>query len=109
MVLFMMPMAVELLQCIGVRGCGCPITLSVSLKIVACLQLRKSALSLASAAEVTTKRNIARKVKNAPFTVMGLVGSRRQPMKKIPQAWLWAFASVRYDAPEWMLSIMTKA
>jgi hypothetical protein len=52
-------------------------------KIVACLQLRKSAQSSASAVEATTKRNIAHYVKNAPFTLMGLVGSGRQPMKNV--------------------------
>jgi hypothetical protein len=40
-VLFVMPTEVELLQCIGVGGWGWPISSSVSLKIVACLQLRK--------------------------------------------------------------------
>ena len=47
--------------------------------------------------------------KNAPFTLMGLVGSGRQPMKKCPQAQLWTFTSKRYDALEWMFSIMSEA
>jgi hypothetical protein len=45
-VLSAIPMAVELLKCIGVGGCGWPISLSVSQIIVACLQLRKRAPSL---------------------------------------------------------------
>ncbi len=82
-VLFAMPTAVEFLQCIGVGGWGWPISSSVSLKIVACLQLRKRAPSLASAAEATTKRNIAHRVKKAPFNLMGLVGSAHQPIKNV--------------------------
>jgi hypothetical protein len=82
MVLFAMPTAVEILQCTGVGGWGWPISLSASQKIVACLQLRKSTPSLASAAEATTKHNIAHKVKNAPFNLMGFVGSACQPMEK---------------------------
>ncbi len=108
-VLFAMPTAVELLQCIGVGGWGWPISSSVSLKIVACLQLRKRAPSSASAVEATKKRNIAHRVKKAPFNLMGLVGSVRQPMKKFPQAWLWAFASKRYEASECILRIMLEA
>jgi hypothetical protein len=108
-VLFAMPTAVELLQCIGVGGWGWPISSSVSLKIVACLQLRKRAPSLASTAEAMTKRNIAHRVKKALFNLMGLVGSVRQPMKKCPQAWLWAFASKRYKASKCILRIMSEA
>jgi hypothetical protein len=66
-VLFAMPTAVELSRCIGVGGWGWPISSSVSLKIVACLQLRKRAPSSASAAEATTKHNIAHRVKKASF------------------------------------------
>jgi hypothetical protein len=66
-VLFAMPMAVELLQCTGVGGWGWPISSSVSRNIIACLQFRKRAPSLASTAEAMTKHNIAHKVKKAPF------------------------------------------
>ncbi len=82
-VLFAMPMAVELLQCTGVGGWGWPISSSVSQNIVACLQFRKRAPSLASAVEATMKRNIAHRVKKAPFNLMGLVGSARQLMKNM--------------------------
>ncbi len=108
-VLFAMLTAVELLQCIGVRGWGWPISSSLSRKIVACLQLRKRAPSLAFAAEATTKRNIAHRVNKAPFNLMGLVESACQPMKKCPQAWLWAFASKRYEASKCILRIMSEA
>jgi hypothetical protein len=95
------------MYCVG--GWGWPISSSVSLKIVTCLQFRKRAPSLASNAEATTKRNIAHRVKKAPFNLMGLVGSVRQPMKKCPQAQLWAFASERYEASEGILRIMSEA
>jgi hypothetical protein len=108
-VLFVMPTVVELSQCTGVGGWGCPISSSVSQNIVTCLQFRKRAPSLASAAEVTTNCNVAHRVKKAPFNLMGLVGSARQPMKKCPQALPWAFASERYHASEWMLRIMLDA
>jgi hypothetical protein len=108
-VLFAMPTAVELSQWIGVGGWGCPISSSVSLNIEACLQLRNRAPSLALAAEATTKHKMAHKVKNAPFNLMGLVGLARQPMKKWPQALLWALASNRYDVSKWMFRIMSDA
>ncbi len=69
-----MPAAVELSQWIGVGGWGCPISSRVSLNIVACLQLRNRAPSLASAAEAMTKRKMAHKVKNAPGVVQAWVG-----------------------------------
>ncbi len=108
-VLFAMPTVVELSQCIGVGGWGWLISSSVSLIFFACLQFRKRAPSSASAVEATTKSNIAHRVKKAPFNLMGLVGSARQPMKKCPQARLWAFASERYEASEWILRIISEA
>ncbi len=74
MVLFAIPTAVKLLQCIGVGGCGCPISSSMSLKIVACLQLRKSAPSSASVADAMTKRSMAHKVKKCPIHFDGFGG-----------------------------------
>jgi hypothetical protein len=79
-----MPTVVELLQCIGVGGWGCPISLSASQKIVACLQLRNNAPRSASVADTTTNLKIAHNVKNAPFNLMGFVGSAFHPMKKMP-------------------------
>jgi hypothetical protein len=107
--LFAMPTAVELSQCTDVGGWGWPISSSVSQNIVACLQFRKRAPSLASAAEAMMNHNMAHRVKKAPFNLMGLVGSARQPMKKCPQALLWAFALERYDVSKWMLRIMSDA
>jgi hypothetical protein len=54
----------------------------MSRKIVACLQLRNNAPSLASAADATTNLKIAHNVKNSPFNLMGFVGSAFHPMKK---------------------------
>jgi hypothetical protein len=90
-----MPTAVELLQCMGGGGCGCPISSRVSRNITACLQLRKRAPSSASAVEAMTKRKIVHSVRNAPFNLMGFVGSAFHPMNKWPHAWLCAFASKR--------------
>jgi len=104
-----MPTAVELSQCIGVGGWGCPISSSVSQKIVACLQLRNNALSYASAADATTNRKIAHNVKNAPFNLMGFVGLAFHPMKKCPHALLRALASDKYDASEWIFNTMSDA
>jgi len=106
--LLAMPTAVELSQCTSVGGCGCPISSSVSLKIVACLQLRNSAPNSASAADATTNRKIAHSVKNAPFNLMGFVGSAFHPMKKCPHALLCAFAADKYDASEWMFRIISE-
>jgi len=106
-VLFAMPTAVELSQCIGVGGWGCPISLSVSRKIVACLQLRNNAPSSASAADAMTNRKIAHNVKNALFNLMGFVGSAFHPMKKCPHALLWVLVSDKYDASEWIFNTMS--
>ncbi len=76
--------AVELLQCIGVGGWGWPISCSVSLKNVACLQFRKRAPSLASAAGATKKHNIAQRVKKAPFKFDGLGGVSVPTHEKMP-------------------------
>ncbi len=101
-----MPIAVELLQCICVGGWGCPISLSLGQKIVACLQLRNS-LSSASTADATRNLKIAHNVKHAPFNLMGFVGSAFHPMKKCPHALLWALASNKYDASKWMFNTMS--
>jgi hypothetical protein len=90
--------AVELLQLIGVGGWGRSISSRVSQKIVACLELRNKAPSLALAAEVTTKRKIAQSVKKEPFNLIGFVGSGFQPMKKCPHAQLCVFNLDKYNA-----------
>ncbi len=76
---------------------------------MACLQLRNNAPSSASAVNATTNLKIAHNVKNAPFNLMGFVGSTFHPMKKCPHALLWALASDKYDASEWIFSIISDA
>ena len=92
-VLFAIPTAVELSQCMGVGGCGCPISLSVSQKFFACLQLRNRAPSSASDAEATMNRKIAHSAKNALFNFTGVVESGFHPMKKWPHALMCALDS----------------
>ena len=48
------PLAVELSVCIGVGGCGCPISANMFLMCTASLALMKSAPNSASAAEDIT-------------------------------------------------------
>jgi hypothetical protein len=67
-VLFAIPTGVELSQCIGIGGWGWPISLSVSRKSIACLHLRKNALSLASVADMMTNRQIAHNIK-MPYSI----------------------------------------
>ncbi len=95
-----MPTTVELSQFTGVSGCGWPISSRVSQNFVACLQFKNNAPSSASAADAMTNRNIAHKVKNAPFNLIGCVGLGFHPMKKCPHAWLCEFASDKYDVLE---------
>jgi hypothetical protein len=52
--------------------------------------------------------NIAHKVKNAPFNLIGSVGLGFHPMKKCLHALLCAFASDKYNALEWMFDIISK-
>ena len=83
MVLFTIPTGVKLWQCIGVGGCGCPTFFSASLKIVACLQLRKSAPSSASVAEAITIRSITHNVKKCPIHFDGFGGIRLPTHEKM--------------------------
>jgi hypothetical protein len=78
-------------------------------KIVACLQLRNNAPSSASAADATTNLKIVHNVKNAPFNLLGFVGSAFHLMKKFPHALLWALASDKYDASKWIFNTISDA
>jgi hypothetical protein len=73
-----------------------------------CLQFKNNAPSSASAADAMTNRNIAYKLKNAPFNLIGCVGLGFHPMKKCLHARLCAFALDKY-ALEWMLNIISNA
>ncbi len=50
---------------------------------MACLHFKNNAPSSASAADATTNRNIAHKVKNLPFNLIGCVGLGFHPMKSV--------------------------
>ena len=52
--LFKIPTHVLLSVCIGVGGCGCPISCKISLIILACWALRNSVPKSASAADEAT-------------------------------------------------------
>ena len=95
MVLFAMPTVVELLQCTGVRGWGCPSSSRVSRKIIPSLQFWKIAPSSASVAEATTNWRMMHNVKNAPFNLIGSPSLGDPPMKKWPHARLCAFVYER--------------
>jgi hypothetical protein len=69
-------------------------------KIMPSLQFRKRAPSLALVAEATPKQRMVHKVKNAPFSLIGLLSFSDQPMKKCPHALLHAFVSGKYDVSE---------
>ena len=104
-----MPTVVALSQCIGVLGCGWPISLSASRKIIPSWHARKRAPSSASAAEATTNLSILQREKNAPFNFIGCVSMGSDPMKKWPLAWLRALGSDRYEASECIFMTMSDA
>ncbi len=91
---------VELLQFTGVGGCRWPISSRASQNIRACLQFKNNAPSSASTADATTNCNIAHKVKNEPFNLIGCVGLGFHPIKKCPYALLCVFALDKYNVSE---------
>jgi len=93
--------ALELSVCIGVRGCGCPGSLSVCCIDTAIFTLMKNAPSSASAADNMTAFIIWNMLRTIPL----LVGMLPQFSRNIcPPALLLAFASNKYDA-HWGLLI----
>ena len=66
------PVAVILLQCIGVGGCLCPISSSVILMIFPSFALMNKAASSASAADAITYFSMPHMINIAPFNLMGL-------------------------------------
>jgi hypothetical protein len=92
------------LRCCSVWGffvCGWPRSSRVSLKIIPSCQFRNNAQSSASVADATMKRKIKHNVWKAPFNLMGLPPSGKDPMKKCPLALLRPLGSVRYKASEY--------
>ncbi len=80
-----------------------------SKKIMHSLQYRKRAPSLASAAEAMMKQKMVHKVKNAPFSLIGLPPCADQPMKKCLHALLHVFTSDKYDVLEYTFMIISEA
>jgi hypothetical protein len=81
MVLFAIPTTVALLQCTGIVGWGWLRSSRVSQKIIPSWQIRKRALSLASAADAATNCSIEHSMWNAPFNFMGLLSLGIHPIK----------------------------
>ena len=90
-VLFAMPAAVALLQCMGVGGCGWPSSSSVSLMVFASFAFKNIAPNSASAADAATNLRIFQSVRIGPFRRMGRLSSGCQSGKKWPAARLLAF------------------
>ena len=70
-VTFEMPVAVLLLQWIGVGDCGYPISYNVSIMILASFAFKNSAPSYASAANAATNLSIWNSENITPFKWMG--------------------------------------
>jgi hypothetical protein len=98
--------AVELLVCMGVQVCGCPIPLRVRCMETAVLALMNSAPSLASAANDITAHIICDMLSTAPL-LMGM--SSLPAMNMWPPALLQALNSDRYNALLWIASLMSLA
>jgi hypothetical protein len=88
--LLITPSAVELSVCIGVRGCGWPISVSICRRYTASLAFKNNAPNSASAADDITAFIMVAMVKTAPL-FGGL--STLLDRKKCPPARLLAFFS----------------
>ena len=71
--------------------------------------IQKNAPSSASAADAATNLRMVHSVKKAPLRRMGSPSRGVQPRKKCPAARLLPCGSERYEASEWMLSIISEA
>ena len=85
-VLLAMLTTVELSQCIGAAGCGCPISRNVFRSILSSLQFMNNAPSSASATDAATNLSTLHSVCIAPFMRMGILSSGNHPMKNWPHA-----------------------
>ena len=94
-VLFAMPAAIALSQCMGVGGCGWPSSLSGSMIIFASFVFKNISPNLDSAADAATNLRIVQSVRIGPFRRMGRLSSGCQPRKKWPSARLLAFFAER--------------
>ena len=107
--LFAIPLAVLLSQCMGVAGCLWPSSDRMRRMILPSRALRNRAPSPAYAADVTTIFSIPQLTKMAPLIKIGCPALGMSPRKKYPPMRLRARDSERYDASEWMLSIIADA
>jgi hypothetical protein len=98
--------AVELLVCMGVQVCGCPISSRVCRMETAVLALMNSALSSASAAYDITALIICNMLSTAQL-LMGM--SSLPAMSMWPPALLQALGSDRYNGLLWIASLMLLA
>ena len=92
---FAITVAVVFSQCMGVAGCGWPISCKVIRIILPSLQLRNKAPKPASAADAdaTTNLRITHMIYSAPLITIGLVGSDLLPRKNFPATQLLALVS----------------
>ncbi len=98
--------AVELLVCMGVQVCGCPISSKMHCMETAVLALMNSAPSLASAANDNTALIIC----DMLSTTQLLMGMSSSPaMNMWPPALLQVLGSDTYDALLWIASLMSSA
>ena len=88
-----MPHVVELSQLIGVGGCGCRISCSISLAILPCFTLTNKSPNSASATNAATNLSMSHKLCIAPFNLMGSPDLGSYPRKKCPDALLLAVRS----------------
>ncbi len=98
--------AVALSVCIGVRGCGCPSSLSVCLIETAVFALINRAPSSASAADDMTALTICEMLRTAPL-LMGM--SSCPAMNMWPPARLCELGSERYNVSLWIARTMLLA
>ena len=104
-----MPIAVALLQCIGVGGCGCPISCKVIIIILDSFAFRNSAPISASASDAAINLSIWHKVNIAPLICMGCLSCGFHRRNKCPAALLIASLADKYEKYEWKFSIMLDA
>ena len=98
--------AVAFSVCIGVRGCGCPSSISVCRMAAAVFALMNRAHISASAADDMTVRIIWEMLSTAPL-MMGI--SSFPAMNMWPPARLQDFGSKMYDALLWIARTMLLA
>ena len=104
-----MPVAMALLQWIGVCGCGFPSSCKVSLVILASFAFRNSDPSSASADYAATNLIIRQSVNISPLRCMGCLPCVLRPRKKCLAAHLLGYLSGKYDASTWTFRIMLEA